>query len=310
MAEDILNELAGTISTAPPNRFQDIVYLLDSLGSRKIHLTPLLNYDKLIEKANEVSLDDIRGLTSLMARLDDANRNKLIQEVDWTSLSMMCPIKAGLLRALGGCLENLCKQAEMLNKSGFNKIAQYLQNHEDEIIEQIENAYEQAKMHGPSYASLYAGVGKFLWNCNQIDHTLSLEIATKMMSGLIERFWIAPINYHYVGQLINALYEIDPYLSESFMGNNKVRGRIQQSINEHDWSKEVEGLKHLIEAFYRSYPDLWRRMLNSNWIVVDLSSLDLDSIYRDVEEEKNAGTTSTHSHLSFLYTIASFCSFA
>jgi hypothetical protein len=289
MAEDILNELAGTISIAPPNRFQDIAYLLDSFGSRKIHLIPLLNYDKLIEKANEVSPDDIRGLTSLMARLDDTNRNKLIQEVDWTSLAMMCPIKAVLLRALGGCLEDFCKQAEMLSdKSGFNKIAQYLQNHEDEIIEEIENAYEQVKMQFMSYASLYAGVGKFLWNCNQIDHTLSLKIATKTMSKLIKYFWIDPINYRYAGQLINALYEIDPDSSNFFL--IKVQERIQKSINKHDWGQEIEGLKHLIKAFYRSAPDLWRIMVDSNWIVVDLSTLDLDSIYRDVDEEKNAGT--------------------
>lgn len=286
-----LKGLAGTVSSASANNFQDTANLLYSMGSRKVNLTGLLNYESLAEKANEAGPDDIRGLTLFMARLDDDHRNKLIPRVDWASLCMKCPIDAGLLRALGGCLENLWRQAEMLSdKSGFDKVAQYLRSRDEDIMQKIENAYEQAKMHGPSYASLYAGVGKFLWNCNQVDHTLSLEIATKTMSELIECFWIAPINYHYIGQLINALYEIDPDLSESFLDNNKVRGRIQQSINEHDWSKEVEGLKHLIEAFYRSVPDLWRRMVNSNWIVVDLSSLDLDSIYRDVEEEKNAGT--------------------
>ena len=286
-----LKGLAGTVSSASADNFQDTANLLYRMGSRKVNLTGLLNYESLAEKANEAAPDDIRGLTLFMARLDEDQRNKLIPRVDWASLCMKCPIDAGLLRALGGCLENLWRKAEMLyDKSGFDKVAQYLRSRDDDIMQKIENAYEQAKMHGPAYASLYAGVGKFLWNCNQVDHTLSLEIATKTMSKLIEFFWIAPINYLYVGQLINALYKIDPYLSESFLGNNKVRGRIQQSINEHDWSKEVEGLKHLIEAFYRSFPDLWRRMVNSNWIVVDLSSLDLDSIYRDVEEEKNAGT--------------------
>ena len=286
-----LKGLAGTVSSASANNFQDTANLLYSMGSRKVNLTGLVNYESLAEKANAAGPDDIRGLTLLMARLDEDHRNKLIPRVDWASLCMKCPIDVGLLRALGGCLENLRRKAEMLSdKSGFDEVAQYLQSRDDDIIQKIENAYEQVKMHRASYASLYAGVGKFLWTCNQVDPTLSLEIATKTMSKLIECFWIAPINYQYVGQLINALYKIDPYLSESFLGNNKVRGRIQQSINEHDWSKEVEGLKHLIEAFYRSFPDLWRRMVNSNWIVVDLSSLDIDSIYRDVDEEKNVGT--------------------
>ena len=69
-----------------------------------------------------------------------------------------------------------------------------------------------------------------------------------------------------------------------------VRGKIQRSINMDDWSKEIEGLKHLIKAFYRAAPDLWRKMVNLGWIFVNLNSLDLNSIYREVDEKKNVGT--------------------
>ena len=47
----------------------------------------------------------------------------------------------------------------------------------------------------------------------------------------------------------------------------------------------MEGLKHLIEAIYRAAPTLWKKKY-LKWIVVDLSPLDLNSIYRKVDEEK------------------------
>ena len=136
---------------------------------------------------------------------------------------------------------------------------------------------------------LYSGVAKFLWSCNQFDPVLAKQVATETMNRLVETFFrIGPPEYQGVGRLINALYAIDPNLSGSFVRDNRVKGKIQQSINEDkdDWSKEVEGLKHLIEAFYRSVPELWKKMVGDKSITVDLSSLDLDSIYDKVDEEK------------------------
>jgi len=119
---------------------------------------------------------------------------------------------------------------------------------------------------------------------------LAKKIATETMNKLAEGFSISPTGYQGAGRLINAFYAIDPDLSASFVKNHRVRGGIQQSINEHDWSEQLEGLKHLIRAFYRSAPELWKKMIDFGWIGVDLSSLDLDSIYKDVDGEKNAGT--------------------
>ncbi|MCL0053047.1 hypothetical protein M1M86_00940 [Dehalococcoidales bacterium] len=55
---------------------------------------------------------------------------------------------------------------------------------------------------------------------------------------------------------VEPFYAIDPNLAESFVTNKKGRGRIQ---NEDDWGEEVEGLKHLIRAFYQAAPKLWRK---------------------------------------------------
>jgi hypothetical protein len=110
------------------------------------------------------------------------------------------------------------------------------------------------------------------------------------MSKLSQEFGVKPIVYRSAGQLINSFYDIDPKLSADFVKNDMVRGKIQQSVNMGNWSKEIEGLKHLIKAFYRSAPDLWRKMVNLHWIYVDLNSLDLNTIYREVDEKKNANT--------------------
>lgn len=294
-----LSKLSEEISNVPPNKFQDIANLFDALGSSKINVIKLLDYDKISENVYQTNRGDFRGLTLLMARLDEEYRNKLIEKVDWASLCIKCPINMSLLRALGGLLENLWKQAEILSdNSGEEKVAQYLLNRESEVIEAIEYAYKEIKNYLNTHtliqinkkrarraATMYAGLGKFLFNYARIDYDSAFNLIIRNMNKLIECFEVAPIAYYYIGQLVNVFRRLDPDLSYSLLTNNKIRGRIQWSINNHNWSANEKGLEHLIEAFYRSTPVLWKKMVDYKWITADLSLLDLDSIYKKVDEE-------------------------
>jgi len=293
-------KFAEEISNSPSSRFQDIANLLKALGSENTRILTLLNYDKLAECANEANQSDLRGLTLLMAGLDEEHRRKLVEKIDWASLCIKCPIDAGLLRALGILLQNLWNQAEMVDDtSGEEKVAEYLKNHESDIIKAIENAHTEIANYLKTHtliqisekrarraATMYAGLGKFFYHWAQIDHDSAFNMIIRTMDDLIECFGISPIAYYYIGQLVNAFNRLDPNLSYSFLTNNKIRGRIQWSINNHDLGANPEGLKHLVEAFYRSAPLLWKKMVNYRWITVDLGFLDLDSIYRKVDEEK------------------------
>jgi hypothetical protein len=235
-----------------------------------------------IERANQVDRYDIMWLTMFISQLDEERRNVFIRQIDWTPICTDCPIQVVLLKALGTCIENLWKKSELVSETvTFNNMAQHLRERAMEIKQEIEKANPKQ----------YGGVAKFLWNYNKIDRSGAFEIAIGTVDKIIESFRIRPDNYHGVGELINAFHNIDPGLSEFFLEQKKVRGKIQQSIveNEHDWNEKMDDLKYLIKAFYRSFPKLWKKMVK-DWIVADLSSLDLDSIYRDVDGEKNADT--------------------
>lgn len=273
-----LKQLSKRANGAEVGQFEQLASLLNALSFNKNQVSIVLDYEKLIQKANQVSTSsDIRGLTILLAKLDEKDRNEFIYKVDWYSICLKISLCVNFFKPLGAILKNLWKQAESSSdNSRIEKVAKYLKANTSKVIQEIIRA-------NPKH---YSGVANFLFSCNQIDYELAKQIANETMYELVNKFRTRPTDYQGVGQLINAYHEIDPCLSLSFIETNRVKRRIQQSINMDDWSEEIEGLKHLIKAFYRSDPNLWKKMVNLGRISVDLKSLDLNSIYREVDEEK------------------------
>jgi hypothetical protein len=273
-------DIADRVSKAEAGQFQVIGGLLKALGDHRGALLEKLDTSFLAGTANRCGRDDLRGLTILMACMDDERRRGLVRGVDWSLLSTKCPLEAGNLQTLGACLENVSKQAEMCSDmSACQKTATYLNGQLDALLCAVRESLNSATKNPMAYA----GPAKLLFCCHQIDGELALEIAEQTIGTVVQSFSIFPPTYRYLGQLINAFHEVDPNLAKELLQNKKVRGRITNSLNTQDWAGEHLGARHLIKAIYRASPSTWLKMLS--WVAVDLEGLDLESLYAQVKEE-------------------------
>ena len=86
----------------------------------------------------------------------------------------------------------------------------------------------------------YGGIAKFLWNYNEMEHAATLEIVEDTIDKLMTGLTIVPWNWKGVGQLINAINHVNHTLAESFLTNNKVKGRIVRALNTQNWMERLE----------------------------------------------------------------------
>jgi hypothetical protein len=270
--------LANRVANVEAAQFDRVATLLNALRDRRDALLEKVDTTSLARTANRCGGEDLRGLTMLIARLDDERRCDLIRDVDWPLLSTKCPVEASMLLTLGACLGNVWKKADMCSDlSGCQKTAAYLNGQ----LEALLCAVKESFINTTKIPTAYAGPAKLLSNCNRIDGEVALKIAERTIGTAVQSFWVRPASYRYIGQLINAFHEVHPELAAAFLENPKIRGRITWSLNKHDWASERPSVEHLIKAIYRASPSIWHRMRDR--MAADLGGIDLDSLYAEVE---------------------------
>jgi hypothetical protein len=262
------------VSSADVSQFQQIGQLLEALGDRRQELLRKVSCAEIADKISKCNGKDLAGVTIFMAHLDDERRSDLIQAADWAALSIKCPLEARMLHALGSCLENACKK----NKNGCEQLGQQLRTRRDQLVRVVEDAYERAD----AAPALYAGVAKFLRNCNRIDKELAIRIAESTMNKALEYFCIRPTAYRAVSELINSFYILHPAMARGFVEKPRVHGRITSCLNSRDCANEPSNVRLLVKAIYQACPSVWFIMLMS--LTTNLRGIDLDSLYREVLE--------------------------
>jgi len=242
--------LADQVAKAEGAQFTQVVNLLHALGDRRDALMEKLDTTSLAGTANHCSGEDLKGLTMLIANLDDERRSALIGGVEWSLLCVRCPIEASLLQTLGSCLENVWRKAEMCqDPSGCQVTAAYLNGQREALLLAVNESFTNARKNPWAYA----GPAKLLFNCHKIVGELALKIAEQTTGTFLQSFIVNPANYRYVGQLINALHEVSPDLANAFLQNQKVRGRIVWSLNKQDWARERMSARHRIRPVNPSF---------------------------------------------------------
>ena len=148
-----LEKLAARIHKPPLASFEDIAIFLRALGRP----LPSMDSSSLVDAACKCRGEHLRGLTMLMASLDDEGRDDLLRALDWAKLCMKCPIKLGMLLTFGCCLENVYKKGKLsADFAGCDEVREYLSDNVEQIVCAIEASYTQAK-DSPSF---YSGIAK------------------------------------------------------------------------------------------------------------------------------------------------------
>lgn len=280
-----LKRLAGTISKAPFHEFRTVALFLDQLDVSKASLVEALNFRALIEKAKDLNAGALSGLTYFLASLDEKDRNRLIREIDWTSLCLSCPIDADSLGVLGRCIKNLIQQGELTGEArGLEKIRARLHNSKDEIV----NVINCGIVNSPE--KNFGSVARLLFSCDLLDKELAREIANAILETRSANLRITRYNYYYVAQFIRSLHTIDRRLAKVFINQDAVRRKIFGFFrySRFDWTRDVENLKFLIRWLYQSDPEAWRRIADNDLIALALNPIDLTALYREVNELENS----------------------
>jgi hypothetical protein len=279
IAEPGLDKLISKMSKAQIDKYDQIAVFCNSLEYQLV----LADISSVVRFANECTGDNVRGLTRFVSVLHEDCRARVLQAVDWAKLCMRCPIKVGMLRALGLCVENML--AARGDGSNIDKVRDYLNLNQEDIISTVEKSYVLARKKG----SFYGGIAKFIYSCCQIDEILAFQIIEQTTGAAIQYFNILPESYRYVGQLIGALYQVYPDVSVMFIRNLKIRGKIIFSLNENDWDEYMQDVRHLVKAIYRVSPASWHEMLIE--ITANLEEIGLSSIYKEVAGSDASGTS-------------------
>ena len=279
----VFEVLAERIINTPYDKSRTVFDLFSELGERKSDLIKLLDFDRLIENSKTVVRETLPGLQLFLSILDEDNRNRLIREIDWASLCTDFPINIESFESLGRSIKNAWRQSQLLlDNSGVERISQYLHNHKNDFIQVMMNPAETL------FNRIFvAGIASLLAGWNYVAPTPAHEIANAIIKKCINDFYIRSHNYVVIAQMINAFFEIDPKLSALLLSDVRVQRRITYFIKTYNWSEETRKLRFLIKAIYRSSPGVWHRMAEDSIVSLAVSPLDLDSLYKEVEEDGN-----------------------
>jgi hypothetical protein len=283
-----LKRLAGTISNASFSEFRTLALLLDELDGNKASLVEALNFRRIIDNAKDLNTTELLGLTYFLASLEETDRNRLIREIDWMSLSLQCPISADSLGVWGRCMKNLVQQAELTGETAdVEKIRIHLKNSKDQIL----NVIKLGIVTSPE--KNFDSVARFLFSCNHFDHELAREIANEILETRSVNIRITHYNYFFVAQFIRSLLTVDRHLAKTFINEATVRRKLLGFFRSgrFDWTKDEENLKFLIRSLYRADAEFWQAIADDRLVALALNPIDLTALYRDVDESEKSPTT-------------------
>ncbi len=264
-------------------RFSDLRRLWDYVGPGNEDYLGHYDLERLVKRANQAKGYESVDLTHLISRLDKKSpeRRKLIREIDWLSIIKNTQIQYTTFKAVALSLRNLCQQDHPSKTHIIQEVAKHLDKNFGIICEEIKKAYH------PRYGKYYNSVAMLLYECYRVNQELASKILSGTMDELVENFEILPENYGGIALLFLNIHLINPELSEGLVADTWVKERIIRSINnEQSWKGQEEQLGYLVKSFYRANRNLWNTIIKNRSISADLTSLDLDSIYRDVETNK------------------------
>ena len=248
--------LAKTANKAEVTQLTQVAVFINALGTDKEKLSSLFNIEGIIHYSKLISPQQIASFCIIISSFEEVTQDILISKIDWLAILKKITFNHNIkIRDLSHVLYYQNKKQISINQQiEKDSIAEYFTYNKNEIIR-----YATQYFVSPNDFQITAKLLKELFPftsdiCNRIIKNLRYKI--------VNDFNISPSYYHHFSNLLDAIHQINPALSNFIIRHKIVKEKLYNSFQEDDLNSKKIGLQSLLITIKVINPQEYEKINN------------------------------------------------